>query len=163
MAAVPRDLPRKYHDYWRRPWEPAAYRSLGFRRWCKQHGYLSPHFKVEEARSHDGRSIPRRYRWRCRRHAFRLERIRHWTGDKPVPIVSWYRSPEQNRKVRGAKNSRHMRADATDHPKQWVDAHHGQGHCAALARKAGCKGIGVYPGGNLHFDDRPVAAFWTSW
>lgn len=165
--AYPKDLPSRYRKLWDKPWEPEAYRSLGFRRWLKKHGYLSPHFKTSEARckthARDGCNIPFRHRWRARRHAFRLEKVRHWTGDKPVQIISWYRCPRRNREVGGASQSRHMIGDATDHPIEWVRARGGQDRLVGLARKAGHRGIGKYPGGNLHFDDRARAATWSTW
>lgn len=56
-------------------------------------------------------------------------------------------------------------AIATDHPKAWVDAHGGQEKVKQAAIASGFHGIGVYPGGAMHFDSREQSwiDFWTSW
>jgi hypothetical protein len=158
---VPSWLPRRYARYWRHPWLEAAAHSRGFRRVLLKHGYLSPHFTLEEARCKDGTPVPASLRHKCQGHAFRLERIRRWTG--PMPTTSWFRTRSHNTAVGGASRSRHMEAIATDHPKSWVDRHGGQARLRAIAVAANCRGIGSYPGGAMHFDSRPTpVVFWTS-
>lgn len=162
--ALPRGLPEKWADHWRRPWLPKARRNIAFRHWLGRHGYLTPHFTKAEAASKDGRPIPRLLRPAARNHAFRLERLRHELGDKPLPILSWYRSPAHNAAVGGARHSKHMAAIAVDLDDGWVDANGGQARLTELARDLGFKGVGVYPGGNMHFDSRHgLFTTWSSW
>ncbi len=162
IAAIPHDLPRKYHTYWREPWRESAKRSPGFRRWLHKRGYLSPHFTIRGAASKDGRQIPRRLILGARNHAFNLEKLRHRLGDKPLPVLSWYRSPARNAAVGGAKNSKHLQAIATDHAKEHV-AKVGRGRFLAQADsifKSG--GLGAYTSGAVHVDSRGVRARWTT-
>jgi GH24 family phage-related lysozyme (muramidase) len=164
VPPVPPALPAKWRDHWRRPWLRKARRNLGFRHWLGRHGYLTPHFTKAEAASKDGRPIPKHLRPAARNHAFKLERIRHELGDEPLPIVSWYRSPEHNVAVGGARFSKHMAAIATDHPRQWVDANGGQDAILRLADRVNVNGFGRYPGGNVHMDSRhgPLT-IWSTW
>lgn len=157
---VPKNLPKRYHDHWRRPWLRKARNSLGFRRWLGRHGYLSPHFTKASAGSKDGRPIPRWMIPRARNHAFRLEVLRHKLGDKPVSPLSWYRSPQHNVAVGGASKSKHMQAIATDHPNAWVDANGGQERLKSLGEQVGFNGVGVYPAGSMHFDSRRGSFTW---
>lgn len=153
-TGVPTWLPDRYEDHWRRPWLPKARRNIRFRHILGRHGYLSPHFTKESAKSGDGRPIPKHLRPAARNHAFRLERLRHELGDKPISPISWYRSPEHNEAVGGAARSKHMAAIATDHTRQWVQANGGQQALLRRGDRIGFNGIGVYPGGNMHFDSR---------
>lgn len=154
-------VPRRYLPYWHKPWTPQARRSRRFRLWLGRHGLLSPHFSLPEARSQDGRPIPRRMRSRARNHAFRLEILRHELGDKPMAIASWYRSPQHNRAVGGAAKSQHMSAVATDHPVEWVRQHPKFDQIADRIFADG--GFGQYPGGARHCDSRGFSARWTTW
>ena len=160
--AYPSGLPRKYRPHWDRPWRPRARNSPGFRRWLDAHGYLSPHFTLAEAACKDGTPVPTALNRGARNHAFNLERLRRRLGDRPIPVISWYRTPAHNRRVGGAPQSKHLSAFATDHPKQWVNQvgrslvlRHGD----AVFRNGG---MGVYPAGSMHFDSRGVRARWTS-
>lgn len=166
--SYPRGLPRRYRKLWNKPWARRAPAAWGFRKWLQHNGYLTPHFTLAEAASKDGQPIPRRLLAGARNHAFKLERVRHATGDRPVPIVSFYRSPERNAEVGGASQSQHLRAVATDHPKSWADSVRYRGLVGerAVDRLAADffadGGYGDYPGGNVHFDSRGWFARWTS-
>ncbi len=46
--------------------------------------------------------------------AERMETVRTLLGDKPISVLSGYRSPEVNKAVRGSKNSAHMSGLAVD-------------------------------------------------
>lgn len=46
--------------------------------------------------------------------AERMEAVRAMLGDKPISVLSGYRSPEVNKAVRGSKNSAHMSGLAVD-------------------------------------------------
>ncbi len=43
-----------------------------------------------------------------------MEVVRRTFGGKPVIVVSWYRSPEHNKRAKGAKGSYHLLGLATD-------------------------------------------------
>ena len=117
---------------------------------------LSPHFHAREFRSRDGKEHPV-----CPRLIEMLELLRAALGDNPVTITSGYRSPEHNRRVRGAPNSRHVTGEAADirvankTPQEVYDA------ATRLFPTAG--GIGIYirgGGGWVHIDSRPSPARW---
>lgn len=159
--SVPHNLPAKYRYHWTHPWTRTARRDSGFRRWLQAHGYLSPHFTLAEAASHDGKPVPRALRSRARNHAFRLEIVRHDLGDGPMPINSWYRSPAQNKRVHGARFSKHLSGIATDHPKAWVDRHPNARR--VILRVFADGGVGQYPAGDIHLDSRGWQARWSDW
>lgn len=79
---------------------------------------LTPHFKAGEfaTRNNDGsrelppeKFIPRLYKL-----AEVAEKVRAHFGNAPVRIVSGYRGPEHNVRVRGAKASQHLQCRAMD-------------------------------------------------
>jgi hypothetical protein len=167
-ARYPRRLPRRYRRHWSRPWRRRARRSVGFRRWLRRHGYFSPHFRIAETVSRRdrcgcrARRPPRRLYRRWHNYCFMLERLRHRLGDRPMPAISFYRTRCHNRCVGGARFSQHMKA-AGDFSRQWVNRmgrrrvlYHGN----IVFRRGG---MGIYPGGNVHFDNRGWRARWSSW
>lgn len=87
-----------------------------------------------------------------------LESVRTKLGDKPIIITSWYRSPEHNARVGGAKNSRHISGDAVDF------------YCNHISIKAIYKaldewhgnqgGLGLY-NSHIHLDIRGYHARWS--
>lgn len=160
-SPYPRGLPTRYQWHWDNAWTSRARLHPGFRKWLGANGYLSPHFTRAEAASKDGKPVPDRLLSGAHRHAFNLERLRHELGDKPVPIVSWYRSPERNRAADGAAGSKHLEALATDHPVEWVRQHK---NFDAIADKIFADdGFGQYPNGNRHVDSRGSRARWSTW
>ena len=85
----------------------------------------------------------------------RLQELRVTLG-KPLIVNSAYRSPEHNRKVGGAKASKHLEGSAFDISM----ANHDPASFIAAARKAGFKGIGTYPRSNfIHIDTGPARAW----
>jgi len=48
------------------------------------------------------------------RIATAMEEVRSILGDRPITVNSWYRPPDVNRSVGGARDSRHMVGDAVD-------------------------------------------------
>jgi hypothetical protein len=159
--AIP-NVPAKYAEHWRHPWTDAARKSRGFRRWLNKHGYLTPHFRISEARcKHCGR-LPFVVKVRARKHAFNLERFRHELGDRPVSILSWFRCRTHNTNIGGATNSRHMKGDATDHTKQWVERVGRSRFNAAAEKVFQSGGVGSYPSGSKHLDSRGTRARWSS-
>lgn len=47
-----------------------------------------------------------------------MDEVRAYLGDRPIHVNSGYRDPVTNRRVKGARNSRHMAGDAVDF---WVE------------------------------------------
>jgi len=50
----------------------------------------------------------------CRYTCEGLERIRAYLGDKPITLLSGFRTSSLNSLIGGAKNSQHMRGEAAD-------------------------------------------------
>jgi uncharacterized protein YcbK (DUF882 family) len=121
---------------------------------------LSPHFPLAEAHSHDGVRVPPHLIPNAQKHAFNLEQLRHRLGDKPLYVLSWYRSPSHNAAVGGVPNSQHLTALATDIDKALVDQRPGFDEAADFVFANG--GFGQYPGGSRHVDSRGYRARWTS-
>lgn len=159
----PLALPAQFRVLWDQPWSDKAAGSKAFRTWLEAHGYWTPHFKKDEAKCRDGHGVPTALNRRCRDHAFNLEKLRHELGDRPLPIISWYRTPAYNAKIGGATHSKHTEAIATDHSREWVDAIGRAKVMATCERIFRNGGLGVYPWGAVHVDTRGVRARWSSW
>ncbi len=71
------------------------------------------HFKLSEFRSKDGEDCPERFRGNLQTLMENLEVLRAEVG-APITVVSGYRSPSHNKKIGGAKKSRHMCGQAAD-------------------------------------------------
>lgn len=117
---APGKLPLKFYDNWRSPWLDSS-DTAEFREWCWDHGYVSPHYTKAEWASKGGDACgcpaanpPDSLRGNAQLCAFRLERVRHANGDRPIPSISFYRSPCHNSCVGGASASQHMQAGAAD-------------------------------------------------
>lgn len=159
---VPSWVPKQHWAKWQRPWEPAAAGSDAFGDLCMSHGYLSPHFTRKEAACHDpaNTAVPASLRANAQRQAFYLERLRHELGDKPLPVLSWYRTKAWNEHVGGATDSRHMQADASDFTVQTVQSF-GAAKFDATCEKVYAKGgFGRYASGSRHGDARGTKARW---
>jgi hypothetical protein len=89
----------------------------------------------------------------------KLQALRDALG-KPLILTSAYRSPKHNKRVGGAKNSRHMQGDAFDVRMDNHDPHEFE----AAARKIGFTGFGYYPkSGFMHIDLGPARSWGTPW
>jgi len=83
-----------------------------------------------------------------------LERLRTLRGDRPLKIISGYRSTEYNRQVGGAKKSQHILGRAADIPYGYATAQE--------ATQAGFRGIGTKGRFAIHVDVRTGgAATWA--
>jgi uncharacterized protein YcbK (DUF882 family) len=105
-------------------------------------GDLSLHFSRYEFDSHDGalaKPDPAL--------VIALEKLRARAGGRPLHIVSGYRSPAQNKRVRGARASQHLVNRAADIPS-------GYAHIED-AVAAGFTGIGWCGEWVVHVDVRP--------
>lgn len=81
---------------------------------------MTAHFKLSEYRCKDG-SLPPKSMWsKIQENMNMLEKIREALGNKPITIISGYRSPEYNEALRKkdptgvAKDSQHMHGTAAD-------------------------------------------------
>jgi hypothetical protein len=89
----------------------------------------------------------------------KLQVLRDHLG-KPLVLTSAYRSPAHNKRVGGAKNSRHMQGDAFDVRMENHDPHEFE----AAARAVGFTGFGYYPkSGFMHIDTGPARSWGTPW
>jgi uncharacterized protein YcbK (DUF882 family) len=105
-------------------------------------GDLTQHFSRQEFDSRDGAAANPTPRLLAM-----LERLRLLCGDRPLPIVSGYRSPSHNKAVGGARDSRHLHNDAADIPAGYATFDH--------AHKAGATGVGMKGPWAVHVDVRP--------
>jgi zinc D-Ala-D-Ala carboxypeptidase len=89
----------------------------------------------------------------------KLQALRDRLG-KPLVLTSAYRSPEHNRRVGGAKASKHVEGIAFDVRMDNHDPHEFE----AAARAVGFKGFGYYPkSGFMHVDTGPARSWGTPW
>lgn len=108
-------------------------------------GDLSPHFSSTEFRDHRTGELPAGYPDRGLVQV--LERLRSEKGDRPLRIVSGYRSAATNRAVGGAPNSQHLVGRAADIPAGYATVRE--------ALRAGAVGVGYDKRGwAVHLDTR---------
>ena len=74
---------------------------------------LTKNFGLQEFNSKCGRDIPNEILPNIIELAKNLQVLRDEVN-KPISITSGYRSPEHNAKVKGAKNSQHIKGTAAD-------------------------------------------------
>jgi hypothetical protein len=135
---------------------------------------LTAHFAASEFGCRDGSPVPRELIPNVQRLAEQLEVLRTALG-KPIRVISGYRTPARNAKVKGVPKSRHLTAEAADirvkglEPEvvlAWIEKLIHQGEMEE-------GGVGVYPSrkrrlfpprkareGFLHYDARGTRARW---
>jgi uncharacterized protein YcbK (DUF882 family) len=74
---------------------------------------ITNNFSLQEFNSKCGRAIPNNVLPNIIELAKNLQVLRD-AVNKPITITSGYRSPEHNTKVKGAKNSQHIKGTAAD-------------------------------------------------
>lgn len=74
---------------------------------------ISKHFLLREFNCKDGTPVPDDYICNVITLASQLDIIREAVGEA-LYISSGYRTPEHNKKCKGAKNSKHLTAEAAD-------------------------------------------------
>ena len=74
---------------------------------------LEKNFNINEFKCKDGSSVPDEYIENVKLLAKNLQVLRDKI-DRPITVISGYRSPEYNKKIGGAKRSQHMVAKAAD-------------------------------------------------
>ena len=88
---------------------------------------------------------------------FGIDRMAASLRVKPIFTTTW-RSPEENRRVKGATNSLHLTGDASD----LVFAGKPLEEVYQAAREEGFKGIGLYPEKDaIHVDTREEPGTWS--
>ena len=90
---------------------------IGPKTWAALQGTGKPphsaHFKLSEFACHDGTAVPQAYWSNVQRLMDELERVRA-VWDKPIVIVSGYRTAAYNKGCGGATHSQHLTANAAD-------------------------------------------------
>lgn len=76
-------------------------------------GQLTPNFKVSEFKCKDGTEVPEKFLANVQKLAENLQVLRDFI-QKPIIVISGYRSPKYNRKIGGARKSQHLKAAAGD-------------------------------------------------
>ena len=74
---------------------------------------LTPNFKLSEFKCRDGTEVPEEFRSNVEVLAENLQVLREYI-QKPIVVISGYRSPKYNRKIGGARRSQHLKASAAD-------------------------------------------------
>ncbi|HEY9737653.1 MAG TPA: D-Ala-D-Ala carboxypeptidase family metallohydrolase [Trichocoleus sp.] len=92
------------------------------------------------------------------RIAKHMEEIRKMFGDRPISINSWYRDPVTNRRVGGARFSRHLNGDAMDFN---IQGYHPSSVYAKLNSWWGTKGGLASSSVFTHIDARGYRARWS--
>jgi peptidase M15-like protein len=157
------------------PWTLRARRSKALRAYLDAHGYITPHFTWQSYACTDGTPVPGALRPNAIRLHWRLEILRHRLGDCPVTVDGPYRTEARNIAVGGARDSRHVHADAADffvaQVERWIahGARIGRGakSRAQVLRLAGRTfyngGLGNENSGTLHVDARGFKARFVTW
>jgi uncharacterized protein YcbK (DUF882 family) len=117
----------------------------------------SRHLTWKELQCNDGTPYPQKFihDGRVFQLATAFEDIRHLCGDKPIAILSAYRTKEHNRKVGGAPNSQHMQGRALDlRPPKGMTVMEFYRLIHANTKEFGINGIGLYKT-FVHIDIRP--------
>lgn len=122
---------------------------------------LSRNFRLREFRSRDGTPLPAHLRGNLLRLVRNLQVLRDHLG-RPVIVTSGYRSPAYNQQVGGARQSRHMTAEAADIRVRGLSP--AQLYCTIEQLIATGRmqqgGLGIYVG-HVHYDVRGFRARWA--
>lgn len=115
----------------------------------------TPHFRLSEFACHNGVAVPSQYYGKVKRLMTELERVRA-VWDKPVTLVSGYRTAAYNASCGGATHSQHLTANAADIQVQGVSP---SAVYAKLDAMYPGEGVGKY-GTFTHLDLRGYRARW---
>ena len=122
---------------------------------------LSKNFKKSEFRCRDGTDVPEDLMDNLLELVENLQIIRDHI-DKPVRVISGYRTPKYNRKIDGARRSQHMKARAADLKVSGVSAKELHEVITGLIKEGKIKkgGVGLYRT-FVHYDTRGWNARWS--
>ena len=165
-------LPRRIQRLYEKPWKLQARTSTALRKYLDSQGRITPHFTWSEFACKDPQktAVPAKLRANTVRLCWLLEKMRHKLGDVPMTIESGYRTPEWNKHVGGAPDSRHTHADAADFFSGQIDGWIAQGSASnrgdvlAIAERIFASGgVGNETSGTLHVDARGWKARFVTW
>lgn len=123
---------------------------------------LTENFNSKEFDCKDGTPVPKELMDNCKELAENLQVLRDHLGVPVTVTGSGYRTPSHNTKVKGAKNSQHLKAKASDinakgyTPKQLGNV------IEELIKEGKMKqgGLGIYAK-FVHYDIRGTKARWS--
>jgi uncharacterized protein YcbK (DUF882 family) len=121
---------------------------------------LSKNFRKSEFECRDGTDIPEELMDNLRELVENLQIIRDHI-DMPIRVISGYRSPKYNRKIKGARRSQHMQACAADLKVKGFNAKELREIIITLIKEGKIKkgGVGLYAS-FVHYDTRGRNARW---
>ena len=124
---------------------------------------LEKNFSLHEFRCKDGTDVPDEFMSNVRQLCMNLQTLRDYI-DKPIIVISGYRSPEYNKKIGGAKKSQHMLAKAADIIVSGMTSLEIRDIIIKLIKegKMDPGGVGIYPT-FVHYDVRGRNARWGSY
>ena len=116
---------------------------------------MTRHFKREEFDCHDGTQYPANWLLNLKRLCNYLETIRKEIGDRPIKVISGYRTSGWNKKCGGAKRSYHLSGIAADIKAKGLSSRKLYGILDGLMHegKIAQGGLGLYRWG-VHYDTR---------
>jgi hypothetical protein len=169
-AAAP--VPKRVQKLHGKPWKAQARMSRAVRKHLDATDRITPHFTWSEFACQDAQRspVPPNLRANTIRLCWLLEKLRHQLGDVPLSPDSGYRTPQRNKEVGGAPDSRHTHGDAADFFAGQVDRWIAQGTAknraeviAIASRIFANGGVGNETSGTLHVDARGWKARFVTW
>ena len=123
-------------------------------------GQLTRNFHIDEFKCRDGSDVPKEYIENVRTLCENLQVIRE-TVDQPIRVISGYRTPDYNKKIKGAKKSQHMLAKAADIRIRGMSPRKVRAVIIGLIKKGQISsgGVGLYRT-FVHYDIRGRNARW---
>ncbi len=124
---------------------------------------LTKNFKLDEFTCRDGSVVPGEHLPNVKKLCENLQILREEIG-RPIVVISGYRSPEYNTKIKGAKKSQHLTASAADIIVNGMTSLEVRDTIIRLIKEGKmCKGgVGIYPT-FTHYDVRGYNARWGSY
>lgn len=122
---------------------------------------LTKNFKLSEFRCRDGTDVPEGLMGNVQFLAENLQILRDKIN-KPITVISGYRSPKYNRKIGGARKSQHMKATAADIIVRGMHPDDVRNEILSLIKegKMATGGVGRYTT-FTHYDTRGWNARWS--
>ena len=121
---------------------------------------VTKNFNLNEFNSKCGRPMPENIKKNVIELIHNLQVIRDEVK-VPISITSGYRSPKHNAKIKGAKDSQHVKGTAVDFKVQGLTPKQVAVIVERLIKDGKIKqgGIGIYPSW-VHYDIRGIKARW---
>ena len=121
---------------------------------------LTNNFSLWEFKCRDGTEVPDEYMENVKELAENLQVLRDYI-QKPIMVISGYRSPTYNRKIKGARRSQHLFAKAGDLIVKGMTPDEVKEAIVCLIKEGRMKkgGVGLY----THFTHYDVRGFNRRW